>query len=1495
MAPPAPMNRDIRDFMRRNLGATEGNSFSVDSLNQSNFLTDIMSESFEDIRNQISELTTVVKALAINVENSSRQLEVTSKSLETTQEQIKLMASQSSYYQTAEPHQDSYSMYRPYVSQPASPIVINQINPSSYSGDETTARSWINEYQSFMNINGYSDEQKIIRARAYLKGRGADWYDVTDLKGLSWTEFKKRFLEDFSGSDSYSLALQKLDDARQMRGERPNQYLIRLLKLCNDVDRSMNEREIIRRFTKGLNTTIFNSLLAAKPINLWNIEWLRQTLRDMRVAGQLDKDNKETARQKVLQPKNSSDWICYNCGNRGHMLKQCNIPLDNDKISMNKEKYKKTPSAIQLEELTVKQVEIEEEIEEEEDLELNMITCQKLPASSIKKPLITVVVNDKEVTGRLDSGSDLTVMSHIEATKLGLPKMQPWKYGKVKTAEGYADIIGAIPVLVSYQNQTRPIILAVQSGSSKQTLWGLDFLHTFGIIYDFGDMAETKEELAIRLVEFANPFSDNPHPLDKIILPNLPDCELEKVKQMLVKFEDVFSKNDQDIGRTSAVKHRIILNDDKPIQLQPYRVPFRKREILQTEIQNKLETGAFRKSTSQYASPAFLVDKDKGKAHRLVADYRALNAKTIRDRTPMPHPEDVFGLLAKVKIFAKLDITAMFNQIEVDERDIAKTAITTPFGLFECPLMPFGLVNAPATAVRLMRDILCGLDGKICFVYFDDIMVFAEELDQLIERCECILSRLRQHNLKLKPSKCSFALEKVHFLGHEVSKSGISIDPNRIEQIKNFAKPKNNSAVRRFHGLCSYNRKFIKDFASIAKPLTPLMSTTIEFYWNEETQKAFDKLKEALTSTPVLALYDPNAELELRTDASSFAIGAILYQRHQDPQFSGVITYYSKTLSPTEQKYSATERELLAAFRAVTELKHFLIGKPFILVTDHAALSLLTNHKDPHYRLSRWVAGLFSFDFKVVHKSGATHCDADAMSRIEAPDDSEDLKQAELIIQSLRIDENNNEIDSQETEIDIRSEQRNDALCSSLIDILERQDLTERERSTLAKGYTLQDGLLYRVHLDDIFLLVIPECRRQTVIQSCHDIPLAGHLGFSRTFNMIKNRYYWPNMRKEIKKYVKSCSKCQRRKARNMKREGYIQPLPIAAEPFDIVGVDLITKLPKSNAGYNAILVCTDNLSKFVVAEPIKDETADTFIHVFFRSVICKFGCPRTIITDQGQNFASKVTRTFLKSYGIKRNQTSAYHPQTNGQTERFNRTLAASLTMYVSKNQKNWSDYVAGIVFAYNITEHSVTKASPFEIIYRYKPRIPLDNLLDRDEYIDPMNPGDDLKYPYAIDKIKKYIIKSQEANKRRLDLKLSEPTYAEGDYVVMERPIRARGQINKLTYTYLGPFRVIKKIGDLTYLIEGKHENSGRTIRKIVHPGSLKKFEPRDEQPNDIAILPDFVPPETQEPIDKFPDLDPTDEEQTEDNPANHSKDDSYAEFEDCVDELVADLCKA
>lgn len=1361
------------------------------------------------------------------------------------------------------------------VTKPENFIIehLNTIQPPKFKGDRASARTWLTEYDSIMDANGCTEAKKVIKARAYMIDHGRSWYNVTSAmySDLDWKTFKRQFLLDFCGPNAVEQLRSKLDATSQTSGEHPKDFAVRLLDLCIQVDPKMSETERVYRIVKGLRTHTRNMLSCINPNQDWELPQLLNLLAAQIVEQKAEKtetsqkvsnpkpsstqDLKSTASPVKPKPKDLTTWECYNCGKKGHEIADCKEPINETLIAERKAAYRseKLSKAVNV-------------VHRDSD---EAVKTSRLPCDDDPKPLLNVELNKLTIKGRIDSGADMTVISSDIAEKLKL-QLLPWDSAPLSSAnKSPLQVLGMATVLATINGVSKPILVVViPKKSLQQVLWGNDLLRAFNMKLDFSQSSTGASTIPIDVNDRSTnsvTMTDVHHPLDKVKLGDLVESDKKQLLNTLVEFADVFSKSEEDIGRTSLIKHRIILTSDLPVHKKRYQVPFKHLQKMESIIERMKESGVIRDSVSPYAAPGFMVDKEGGLDKRLVADYRPLNAITIPDRTPMPHPDDVFRLLHGMKVFAKLDITAMFNQIAVDERDIEKTAMITHFGLFEFATMPFGLKNAPATAVRLMREVLRGLDEKICYVYFDDIIVFAVDIGQLIQRCIEVLKRLRTHNLKLKPSKCTFGMPEVTFLGHIISAQGVDIDPKRIEDVKRFPTPRNPTDVRSFYGLCSFNRKFIRDFAKIAKPMTPLMNAKpSEFAWTTDAQAAFETLRDNLTSAPTLVHYNPEAEHELRTDASSFAIGAVLYQKHDDADQTGVVLYYSKTLNKAQRNYSATEREMLAAFNAITNLKHYLLGKRFILVTDHSALSMLRNHKDPHQRLARWIAQLMAYDFEVRYKSGSTHKDADCLSRLvqdrDEPNEDQEVDVDDLIdprdvardtdfIRAINSVSSQNGLGNEDQAsnsndnlnlADIRTEQREDQFCKRHVDTLEDETLTDEQKAEKAYSFTIQDGKLYRCQTNGTNALVVPARRRAAVLLSCHDSPLGGHFGFQKTFSQIRSRFYWPKMRRDVKQHVQSCTGCQLRKPPNSKRQGLTMPLPIAENVFDTIGIDLIVRLPTSQDGYNTLLVCTDNLSKFAIVVPLKNELGQSVRHAFFNHVVTKYGCPKVVISDRGGNLINSAQKDFFDLFGIKRQLTSAFHPQSNGQTERFNRTLAASLTIFIERNQRDWPEFVQAITFAYNISEHIVTKTSPYELVFGRRPRIPIDNILGRDDFVDPQNLHSVSRSSESMNIMKKLIAESQLANKRRLDRKLAKCNFQEGDLVVVERPTRVKGGTHKLSYTYIGPYKIKRKLGDLSFELE---DGTHRLKSYVVHPCHLRKFIRREGVVADDLVDPDFI----------------------------------------------------
>lgn len=454
--------------------------------------------------------------------------------------------------------------------------------------------------------------------------------------------------------------------------------------------------------------------------------------------------------------------------------------------------------------------------------------------------------------------------------------------------------------------------------------------------------------------------------------------EEKTVKSLLSRQKRSFSENTDHLGLTHLVEHCIDTGDAVPIKQPPRRVPMSEAENERLEIVKLKDRGVIRPSMSPWASPLVMVRKKDGSS-RLCVDFRRLNLVTRDDAFPLPRIQDCLDAVAGSTIFSTMDITAAYHQVPVREEDIPKTAFITKYGLYEFTSLPFGLKTAPATFQRLMELALCGLQWTSCLIYLDDVIVFSPDFDSHVERLESVLQRLGDAGLKLKPDKCHFFQDEVKFLGHILSAEGVLPDPDNVAKILDWPTPKCVSDVRSILGLGNYYRRFVKEFSEKMLPLTNLTRKDVVFYWCIKCIEAFDLLKQELTGPSIMAYPRDVGLFILDTDASLATIGAVLSQE-QDGQ-ERVICYGSRTLCKAERNYCVTDRELLAVRYFVEYYKHYLLGRHFLVRTDHQALKWLISLKEPKERLARWIETLSSYDFSIEYRPGPKHGNADGMSR----------------------------------------------------------------------------------------------------------------------------------------------------------------------------------------------------------------------------------------------------------------------------------------------------------------------------------------------------------------------------------------------------------------------------------------------------------------------------------------------------------------------------------
>ena len=467
--------------------------------------------------------------------------------------------------------------------------------------------------------------------------------------------------------------------------------------------------------------------------------------------------------------------------------------------------------------------------------------------------------------------------------------------------------------------------------------------------------------------------------LKETTMSKLNDTQKAKVEPFLTKYASLFAGTDDNLGRTDVVKHNIKTGDATPIKQPPRRLPVHRRNEVDKLVDDMLERGVIEPSSSPWASGVVLVKKKDGTT-RFCVDYRRLNDVTLKDAYPLPRIDDMLDSLSGASWFSTLDLCMGYWQVEMEPSDKPKTAFTTRKGLYQFKVMPFGLCNAGATFERLMETVLSGLNWEICLIYLDDIIVISKTFEGMMDNLSQVFERLQSAGLKLKAKKCSLFCRSVEYLGHIISAEGVATDKRKTEVVSELSAPANVSELRSFLGLCGYYRKFVRDFAKIAKPLHRLTEKNKAFIWNNECQTAFDKLKESLTSSPILAHPNFDNTFILDTDASNFAIGAVLSQVNEGQE--RVVAYASRTLTKSERHYCVTRKELLAVVHFTKYFKHYLYGQKFILRTDHNSLRWLTNFKAPEGQLARWLEVLSTYDMEVQHRPGKQHQNADAMSRL---------------------------------------------------------------------------------------------------------------------------------------------------------------------------------------------------------------------------------------------------------------------------------------------------------------------------------------------------------------------------------------------------------------------------------------------------------------------------------------------------------------------------------
>ena len=1234
-----------------------------------------------------------------------------------------------------------------------------------------------------------TEDQKLTKIVSFLEGDAANAYalEVLSNANIDWAEAKDKLLNRYAHSKVPPMMaasrrrLQRNEDIKQYFDDKSK--LLRRTTLC--------ESDIADMLTEGL-PEVFRQHFYGKRFHTTS-EWL-QTAQDIEADRNRGQSRSQTTnhfsqqRQRFkTQTNNKSNkrsnnrlppFACKYCRDKGlteyHWHRDC--PQRNQQI---------TPST-------------DRSLVPVNDDSGN--TSNYTTAVSFVNPfdgqipvLIPAKIGSFELSAFLDTGSNVNIMPYSVAQDLKL-YINRRQSQRIRMAQGFAKSHGTVTFGLTISNETHRIKALVLDGFQYTLLLSINACSLFRLLIDTTTrearaktlqpqcLATTlKKHIPIRTHEtrvetqtkqFIEPKERNTERTDDL-----------QNQRLVNTFAQLFAKDSTDLSQIDIEKHRILLNDSEPVAQRPYRQSVSNEAETSRQIRELLAKGLIRESVSPYAAPITLADKKDG-TKRLCIDYRRLNSKTVADKTPLPVIADVIDRLQGSKYFSKLDFASGYWQVAIHPEDIPKTAFVTRDGHYEWTVLPFGLKNSPSTFHRVVRKILGELINNGVMSYLDDIIVYASDKATHDRLLEDVFKRLSEHNARLKLEKCEFSKNSIEFLGHVINGTDVRPPPSKLKAITDYPTPVSQKDVQRFHGLINYLREYIPNFATLSEPITRLLKKNSQFLWTEEQQKSFNAFKELLVNKPVRHIYDPKLACELHTDASTIDIAGILIQD------SHPIGYYSRKLSDAETRYTATELECLAIVDSIKYFRIYVEGTNFKVFTDHKALKWLLNFESTKRRLYRWSQELSLYTFDVIHRAGKHMAHVDALSR--APVclylNDEDIVTAQLqdISQSNSYRKPVHIItNTKANDVDIQTP--------------ERPFDTQTSDTNNKPFHIIRNGRK---------VTLLPPSMVRHALTEAHDN--SGHPGIRKTQKQLQHLYFWPQMRSDIKSYVKSCHNCQINKTANHPTFVTLQPLPTPDLPLDLISMDTVVMgTSANNTKHKYLQVVLDHNSRYVWAKPTVNNTAETvidFLQIIFKAV----GIPKALLTDNGTNFRSKKLLKYLTDNRVKHLYTSAYHPQTNGANEKVNGTLVNGIRIALTTYPKRkWSTLVEQVVNNYNNTLHSITSYTPSYLMFgsdRFNTTIPSVS----EARLDAKQKSDAFK----------------QSKKQHYDTKHKPINLCVGDLVKRRIPSN-HPDLKKLSQRYDAPFEVISLPSPVNAWIK----RMDRTDETLVHVGQLEPYFLRDQ----------------------------------------------------------------
>jgi len=1017
----------------------------------------------------------------------------------------------------------------------------------------------------------------------------------------------------------------------------------------------------------------------------------------------------------------------------------------------------------------------------------------------------------------VDSGSNRTLLGR-EGIKiiraLGLATASD-KGTQIRTANGQiASIKEEIKIPIELQNQNHDITVALLPSLAVPCILGIDFLAKFGIGLDFASGEWY--------------FAKIPHIRYRLVAEQTQEevscCGLSELtpeqENRLKEFLNTIPKSSGNPGVTGLTEHHIDVGQNAPVKQRCYLVSPKVQEAIREEVDKMLKAGIIESSYSEWSNPIVMVKKPNGK-YRFCLDFRKVNSLSKKDAYPLPNMNGILDKLRAARYISTIDLSQAYFQIPLAEKSREITAFSVPGkGLYHFTRMPYGLTGAPATFQRLLDRLIGPEMEPFAFAYLDDIVIVTPTFEEHMAWLRKVLDKITGAGLTVNLDKCEFCRSQVRYLGFIVQGEGLTVDPEKTRPILEYPAPRNLKQLRRFLGMSSWYRRFIPQFATLSEPLTRLLKKGKRWGWGDDQVRAFDQIRERLTTAPTLSCPSFEEPFALQTDASSVGLGAVLTQNIEGEE--RVIAFASRALADPEKKYSVTEQECLAVVWAIQKFRPYLEGYRFTVITDHSSLRWLHNLKNPTGRLARWALELLEYDYEVVHRKGALHHVPDALSRMYEGDEIENTVTAAIGAVNL--------------------------VTKDIVDVEGTQDEWYRKRYKEVvssperyRQWKVVDGQLYFLRpkpvvseiVEDLdrWKLVLPREYRREALRESHDAPQAGHLGVEKTYQRVAVNYFWPNLFRDVTNYIRTCDACQRAKVEQASPAG-LMGRRIADGPWTVVAADIIGPLPRSKAGFQYLLVVQDLFTKWVECKALRSATGTKICEALEDLVISRWGTPKFILTDNGTEFINRVVKAFAEEHNITHTTVPPYHPQANP-VERVNRILKTMMISFIEQDHREWDKYLSEFRFAYNTAFHSSLGTSP-AFLNLGRELEPTQSLSRRSQETTEVESGDVANWSERMSKLRflrEWVIenldKAYQKQSSRYNLRRRTRAFNVGDLVLKRQHILSSAAQNvaaKLAHKFQGPFRIKGVISPVVYELARLDESPAGKI----HIQDLKPYYP-------------------------------------------------------------------